>query len=76
MYKGRIILGVSNGTMFNELIYAELNKGAWLNGERLNVSKSDNISSASISTGNLKSLAQSNGWQDLGKIISRADRIR
>ena len=76
MYKGRIILGVSNGTMFNELIYAELNKGAWLNGERLNVSKSHNISSASISTGNLKSLAQSDGWQDLGKIISRADRIR
>ena len=40
------------------------------------MSKSHNISSASISTGNLKSLAQSDGWQDLGKIISRADRIR
>mgnify|MGYP005692734989 FL=1 len=62
MYKGKIILGVSNGIMFDELIYAELNKGAWLNGQRLNISKTRKINNASISTGNLKSLSQSDGW--------------
>lgn len=76
MYKGKVILGVSNGTMFDELLYAELNKGAWLNGERLNVSKVHKISNASISTGNLKSLSQSDGWRTLGEIVSKVDRIR
>ena len=76
MYKGKIILGVSNGIMFDELIYAELNKGAWLNGQRLNISKTRKINNASISTGNLKSLSQSDGWPTLGDIVSKADRIR
>ena len=76
MYKGKIILGVSNGIMFDELIYAELNKGAWLNGQRLNISETRKINNASISTGNLKSLSQSDGWPTLGDIVSKADRIR
>jgi histidinol-phosphatase len=76
MHKGKIILGVSIGCMFEELIYAEKNKGAWFKDEKLSVSNITKINSSSISTGNLKSLASSEGWARLGDIVKRSDRIR
>lgn len=76
MHKGEIILGVSSGTMMDELAWAEKGQGAWLNGERLSVSAVDDPDRASVSVGNLKSLAGSGGWSSLGKIVERADRIR
>ncbi len=62
--------------MLDELAWAEKGKGAWLNGNRLAVSAIDDPERAAISTGNLKSLAQSDGWSRLGKLVARADRIR
>ncbi len=76
LHRGQIILGVSSGTMMNELAWAEKGKGAWLNGQRLAVSTIDNPDRAAVSTGNLKSLALSEGWSKLGEIVARADRIR
>jgi histidinol-phosphatase len=76
MHKGEIVLGVSSGTMMDELAWAEKGKGAWLNGERLAISTISDPDRAAVSTGNLKSLAKSSGWSDLGEIVSRADRIR
>ena len=76
MHNGELILGVSSGTMMGELAWAEKGQGAWLNGQRLQVSDIDNPERAAVSTGNLKSLAQSNGWSALGGIVQRADRIR
>lgn len=76
MHKGELILGVSSGTMFDELVWAEKGRGAWLNGHRLRVSDIVDPDRAAISTGNLKSLAASDGWQHLGELIARADRIR
>ena len=38
MRNGELILGVSSGTMFDELAWAEKGRGAWLNGEALQVS--------------------------------------
>lgn len=76
MHRGEITLGVSSGTMLNELAWAEKGKGAWLNGKRLAVSAIDDPERAAVSTGNLKSLAQSDGWSRLGKLVARADRIR
>lgn len=76
MHRGEIILGVSSGTMMDELAWAEKGQGAWLNGERLAVSKISDPDRAAISTGNLKSLALSEGWSRLGAIVARADRIR
>jgi len=76
MREGRIVLGVSSGTMMDELAWAETGKGAWLNGARLAVSRIDDIDRAAVSTGNLKSLAVSDGWQRLGEIVAHADRIR
>ncbi len=76
MRGGEIVLGVSSGTMMDELAWAEKGQGAWLNGERLAVSGIDDIDRAAVSTGNLKSLALSDGWAQLGNIVSHADRIR
>ena len=76
MRGGEIVLGVSSGTMMDELAWAEQGQGAWLNGKRLAVSDIADIDRAAVSTGNLKSLAQSDGWPQLGDIVSHADRIR
>jgi len=76
MHNGEIILGVSSGTMMDELAWAEKGHGAWLNGSRLSVSSEDSPERAAVSTGNLKSLAASDGWSALGGIVERADRIR
>jgi len=76
MYRGEIILGVSSGTMMDELAWAEKGQGAWLNGRRLLVSGIDDPEQAAVSVGNLKSLAGSAGWPALGRIVERVDRIR
>jgi histidinol-phosphatase len=76
MVQGQIVLGVSCGTMMNELAWAEQGRGAWLNGQRISVSDIASIDAAAVSTGNLKSLAMSDGWNRLGDIVAHADRIR
>jgi histidinol-phosphatase len=76
MHHGQIVLGVSSGTMMDELAWAESGCGAWLNGKRLKISRIDDPDQAAVSTGNLKSLAGSDGWSALGGIVHRADRIR
>lgn len=76
MHNGQIILGVSSGTMMDELAWAEAGQGAWLNGERLAVGDCIDPDRAAVSTGNLKSLAVTDGWSKLGEIVARADRIR
>jgi len=76
MHNGEIVLGVSSGTMLDELAWAERGLGAFLNGKRLAVSKIDDPQRAAVSTGNLKSLARSPGWSGLGEIVAASDRIR
>ena len=76
MHHGEIVLGVSSGTMMDELAWAEKGSGAWLNGKRLKISRIDNPDQAAVSTGNLKSLASSEGWGALWRVVARADRIR
>ncbi len=76
MRDGELVLGVSCGTMFEELAWAERGCGAWLNGERLAVSDIDDLEHAAISTGNLNSLAMSDGWPRLGVLVAASYRIR
>ena len=76
MRDAELVLGVSCGTMFEELAWAERGRGAWLNGERLSVSDIDDPERAAISTGNLKSLASSDGWARLGDLVAKSYRIR
>ncbi len=76
MHKGEMVLGVSSGTMFDELAWAERGKGAWLNGKQLRVSDIDDPERSAYSTGNLKSLACSDGWARLAEFVAVSDRIR
>jgi len=76
MHDGEIVLGVSCGTLLGELAWAEKGCGAWLNGKRLVVSEIHDPDRAAISTGNLRSLAKSTGWSQLGVELARADRTR
>lgn len=76
LHDNEMTIGVSCGTMFDELAMAERGQGAFLNGERLQVSDITTLAAATVSTGNLASLAASDGWTNLGKIIAGANRIR
>jgi len=76
MHQGELVLGVSNAPAMGEMAWAALGEGAWLNGKRVRVSAIDNISDASISTGNLASIANSSSWEKLGAILAQANRTR
>jgi histidinol-phosphatase len=76
MRDGELVLGVSSGTMFDELAYAERGNGAWLNGRQIRVSDIADPARAAFSTGNLKSLARSDGWARLAEFVAVSDRIR
>jgi histidinol-phosphatase len=76
MHRGRLIVGVSSAPAYGDFAHAERGEGAWLGGQRLQVSRIARLEEAGVSTGNLKSLAQSERWRDLGGLVARVDRIR
>ena len=71
-----LVLGVSCGTMFDEIAYAEKGSGAFLNDAAIHVSDVDSLERATVSAGNLKTLAGNRGWSDFGDIVTAVDRIR
>jgi len=60
MHNGELILGVSSGTMMDELAWAEKGKGAWLNGHRLKVSDIYDPDRAAVSRAGRRSEISSN----------------
>ena len=50
-YRGEVILGVVYDPNFDELFYAEKGKGAFLNGRRITVSKTDKLIKSMLATG-------------------------
>ena len=74
--RGRFVLGVSMAPVYGELAWAEEGTGAYLNGKRIHVSNTSELASTSVSTGNLKSLAQSAQWQRFGELVTRVNRVR
>jgi histidinol-phosphatase len=76
MHRGEIVLGVSCAPAMDELAWAVRGEGAWLDGKVLQCSDVNHLSEASISTGNLVSLAAGNGWTALGDIVRQAHRTR
>jgi len=73
---GRLVLGVSSAPAYGELAWAELDQGAYLNGQRIQVSAVSELSQAILSTGNLKTLAASSGWARFGALVGRLNRLR
>jgi histidinol-phosphatase len=76
MYRDRIIVGVSSAPLFDELAWAAAGSGAWLDDRRIQVSGVRTIQEASISTGNLATLAGGDRWARWGRVVAAADRIR
>ena len=76
MRRGRLVLGVSSAPAYGELAWAEEGAGAHLNGRRIRVSQTAELSATIVSTGNLKTLARSAQWAKLGELIPRINRIR
>ena len=76
MRRGQIVLGVSSAPVYGELAFAERGCGAYLNGGALTVSRIDNLESASLSAGNIKTLAAGEQWSRYGSLVARVDRVR
>lgn len=76
MRRGTLELGVSCAPAYRETAWAERGGGAWLGGMRLAVSGIATLEEATVSTGNLRSLARGPRWAALGRLVARLDRIR
>src|ERR1700691_4098549 len=76
MRAGEIVLGVSQAPVYGELAYAERGGGAYLNGRPIRVSEIDALSAATLSSGNLKSLAASERWPRYGRVVAGVNRVR
>lgn len=76
MHQGELVAGVSNAPLMGERAWATRGGGAFLDGESATVSAIGRIEDASISTGNLASLAGSSRWGALGEIMARANKTR
>lgn len=76
MHRGELVLGVSSAPAAGELAWATQGSGANLDGSRLRVSDVSTLSGASVSTGNLKTLANSSQWANLGQVLAEANRTR
>jgi len=76
MRRGELLLGVSSAPVYGEIAWAERGQGAWLDGERLQVSDIGDLGAAALSAGNLGSLARSPAWGRYGGLVARVNRIR
>jgi len=74
--KNELVLGVSSAPQFEEIAFAEKGKASFLNEKKLSVSKIKMVENATLSTGNLGSIASKPQWNNLGKLIQRVNRIR
>jgi len=73
---GQFIVGVSNAPLFGELAYAQVGGGACLNDRPLHVSEIGELSAATLSFGNIKTLAAGRGWPALANLIGQLNRTR
>jgi histidinol-phosphatase len=76
MREGKFVLGVSSAPAYEEFAWAEVGAGAWLNDQRIRVSRVGDLGGSILSTGNLKTLAASAQWGAFGKLVGRVSRLR
>jgi histidinol-phosphatase len=76
MHRGELVLGVSCAPAMNELIWATRGGGAFDTDGQLHISEVETINQASISTGNIQSLAAGERWSALGRILADTNRTR
>lgn len=76
MQGSELIVGVSNAPGFKEMAYAEKGKGAWLNGEKIEVGDIADLNKATLSLGNIATIAATPQWQTVGELVQAVHRIR
>lgn len=76
MHRGELVLGVSSAPAAGEIAWAARGAGAWLEGKEIHVSSCSSLADASVSTGNLQSMARSDQWGRLGRIFAQVNRTR
>lgn len=76
MHRGELVCGVSNAPLFNELACAAKGGGTWLNDIAIAVSEIDDLGEATLSFGNVATLAGSPRWRGLGELVRRVNRVR
>ena len=76
MYRGELLLGVSHASAYGETAWARRGGGAFLNGKPIRVAATEQWSQASLSTGNLKTLASGARWSALADLVRGAHRTR
>lgn len=76
MHRGDLIMGVSCAPAMDELVWATRGGGAFDKNGPLQISSINSIAQSSISTGNIQTLAASNRWPALGRVLAVANRTR
>jgi len=76
MFRGELVVGVSDASHFNQRAWACLGGGAWMNGQPIYVSQVDTLSQANLSSGNIASLACSDQWDAYGQLLTEVSRTR
>jgi histidinol-phosphatase len=76
MHHGELVLGVSSAPVYGERMWAVKGRGAWLDGERVQVAGTQALAQAALSTGNVKTLTSDARWGVLGELIRESNRIR
>jgi histidinol-phosphatase len=76
MHRGELVLGVSSAPAAQEVAWAARGTGARIDGATVQVSRKSALVEATVSTGNLQSLARSPQWANLGRILAAANRTR
>ena len=71
-----LVLGISNAPLLNELLYAEKGKGAFLNGEPIEISKVSQPSEAMICHGGIKWFVEKKIFNGIYNLINDTARSR
>jgi histidinol-phosphatase len=76
MLNGELVLGVSSAPIYGETMWARKDGGAFFDGTRVAVADTADLARASLSIGNVKTLASGAGWPRLGALIRTVERTR
>jgi len=71
-----LLLGVSSAPLYGETMWASAGAGAWFADARVQVADTSVMGTASISTGNIRTLTSDARWGALGALIRDSNRIR
>lgn len=76
MIDGDLVLGVSSAPVYGETLWARRGGGAWSENGRLSVADTSDLAHASLSIGNVATLAAGPRWPVLGELATQVERMR